>query len=227
MTTFCLLHSSGQGPEGWKLVRDALEARHHRVLTPAFSIEETDKGAAWHAQTIVEQLRNSQCEPSTFVCVGHSAAGIFLPIIADLWKPRHMVFLVALIPRPGVSILDQFRADPSMFQPAWIGKDPMNDDVALQFLYHDCPRDRIAWVLSTRVRFYAKRAMEEPCPLVTWPAVPASYILASDDRTINPVWQRKASHEWLGVDAIELPGGHCPNVSRPEILADTLERCTD
>jgi hypothetical protein len=67
--------------------------------------------------------------------------------------------------------------------------------------------------------------MEEPCPLATWPAVPASYILASDDRTINPVWQRKASREWLGVNAIELPGGHCPNVSRPEVLADTLERC--
>jgi len=136
-----------------------------------------------------------------------------------------MVFLVALIPRPGVSILDQFRSDRSMFQPEWIGKNPMNDDVALQFLYHDCPAGRIDWVLSTRVDFYAKRAMEEPCPLAAWPTVPSSYILCTDDRTINPVWQRKASRAWLGVDALELPGGHCPNVSRPERLADMLERC--
>ena len=223
MTTFCLLHSSGQGPDGWKLVRDALEARHHRVVTPAFRIEEPDKSAAWHARTIVEQLRESRCTRSNTVCVGHSAAGIFLPLVADLWKPRRMIFLVALIPRPGVSILDQFVADRSMFQPDWIGKDPMNDDVALQFLYHDCPADRIDWVLSTRIDFYAKRAMEERCPLVTWPPVPSSYVLCTDDRTINPVWQRKMSRDWLGVEAVELPGGHCPNVSRPEALATVLE----
>lgn len=225
MTTFCLLHSSGQGPEGWKLVRDALEARRHRVLTPAFHIKETDKTAAWHAETIVEQLRESRCTPSDAVCVGHSAAGIFLPIVANLLNMRRMVFLAALIPRPGVSILDQFRADRSMFQPEWVGKDPMNDDVALQFLYHDCPQDRINWVLSTRVDFYAKRAMDEPCPLVTWPPIASSYILCTEDRTINPEWQRKASRKWLGVEALELPGGHCPNVSRPEALADVLQQC--
>src|SRR5690349_2333905 len=101
----------------------------------------------------------------------------------------------------------------------------MNDEVALSFLYHDCPQDRIKWVLSTRIDFYAKRAMEEPCPLVAWPAVPSSYIVCKEDRTVNPTWQRKASWEWLGVEALELPGGHCPNVSRPDTLADMLERC--
>jgi hypothetical protein len=225
MTTYCLLHSSGQGPEGWKLVRNVLEDRGHRVLTPAFRPAEIDKGVGWHAQTIIDQLRASRCTPSDTVCVAHSAAGIFLPVIADLLKPRRMVFLAALIPRPGLSIVDQFRADPTMFQPAWRGKDPMNDEVALWFLYHDCPQDRIQWVLSTRIDFYAKRAMEEPCPLVAWPAVPSSYIVCKEDRTINPTWQRKASWKWLGVEALELPGGHCPNVSRPDTLADMLERC--
>ena len=30
--------------------------------------------------------------------------------------------------------------------------------------------------------------------------------------------------ELLGVEPFELPSGHCPNVSRPEALADILER---
>ena len=107
-----------------------------------------------------------------------------------------------------------------------IGKNPMVDDVALAFPYHDCPPERIDWVMSTRIDFYAKRAMEEPCPLVTWPLIPSSYLLCSGDRTINPAWRRKASREWLGVDAIELPCGHCSNVSRPEVLAEALERCS-
>jgi Alpha/beta hydrolase family len=89
---------------------------------------------------------------------------------------------------------------------------------------HDCPPERLGWALSTRVLFYAKRAMEEPCPLKSWPSVPASYIVCAEDRTVTPAWQRRAARELLGVEPLELPGGHCPNVSRPEALADVLEQ---
>ncbi len=37
-------------------------------------------------------------------------------------------------------------------------------------------------------------------------------------------WQHKAALELLGVEPIELPGGHCPHVSSPEALADALMR---
>ena len=193
------------------------------MLTPAFRVTETDKSAAWHAQALAEDLGRSPYPSSEVVCVAHSAAGMFLPLLATIWPPRRMVFLAALIPRPGVSIIEQYRADPSMFQPGWVGKDPMNDDVALEFVYHDCPRDRMDWALSTRLSFHAKRAMEEPSPLAAWPSIPAAYIVCADDRTLSPAWQRKAAREWLGIEPFELPGGHCPNVSRPEALADILE----
>jgi pimeloyl-ACP methyl ester carboxylesterase len=223
MSTFCLIHSSGQGPEGWKLLADELEQRGHSVLTPAFHIDRTDAGAAWHADTLVDALKSSGHKPEAVVCVAHSAGGMYLPLVAERWLPRRMVFLAAVIPRPGISIVEQYRADPSMFNPAWIGKNPMEDEVALDFVFHDCPPDRLEWALSTRVYFYAKRAMEEPCPLTTWPPVPAAYIVCAEDRTITPAWQRRAAREWLGVEPVELPGGHCPNVSRPEALADALE----
>src|SRR5207249_4171619 len=80
------------------------------------------------------------------------------------------------------------------------------------------------WALSTRIYFYAKRAIEEPCPLTTWPPVPATYIACTEDRTITPAWQRKAAGEWLGVEPVELCSGHCPHVSQPEVLADVLDR---
>jgi pimeloyl-ACP methyl ester carboxylesterase len=122
-----------------------------------------------------------------------------------------------------MSVMDQAR-DPSMFNPGWIGADPLSDQVALEFVFHDCPAERLDWAMSTRVLFYAKRAMEEPCPLTSWPDVPAAYIVCADDRTLTPAWQRKTARELLGVEPFELPGGHCPNVSRPEALADVLER---
>jgi hypothetical protein len=147
---------------------------------------------------------------------------MYLPLIAERWRPRRMIFLAAVVPRPGMSIMDQHRADGLMFNPAWVGQNPQDEKVAVEFVYHDCPPDRLEWVLSTRLVFYNKMALEEPCPLRGWPQIPSSYIMCADDRTITPAWQRKAARELLGVEPIELPGGHCPHASRPEELADTL-----
>ena len=227
MSAYCLIHSSGQGPEGWKLLVQELERRGHRVLTPALRLSRTDEGLVYHAETLVEALELSGLRKPDVVCVAHSASGMYLPLVADRWPLRRMLFLAAAIPRPGLSIRDQLRADPSMFNPAWIGKNPMEDEVALEFVFHDCPPERLDWAMSTRLLFYAKRAMEEPCPMGTWPAVPTTYIVCAKDRTITPAWQRRAARELLGVEPIELPGGHCPNVSRPAILAEVLERVAD
>lgn len=224
MTAYCLIHGSGQSPDGWELLAGELERRSHRVLTPAFQVGRTDESLAWHAETIVNALNGSGLDPAGVVCLAHSASGMYLPLIAERWSPRRMVFLAAVVPCPGVSVIEQYRADPSMFNPAWAGQNPLEDKVALDFVFHDCPPDRLDWALSTRLIFYAKRAMEEPCPLRAWPAVPSAYIVCADDRTITPQWQRKAARELLGVEPVELPGGHCPHVSRPEALADVLER---
>src|SRR5262245_17039460 len=147
MSAYCLIHSSGQGPEGWRLVVNELERCGHRALTPAFDVSRTDEGLVYHAETIVEALRRSGFEPQDTVCVAHSAAGMYLPLIAERWPVRRMVFLAALIPRPGLSVMDQFRADPSMMNPAWLGKNPMDDEVALEFVYHDCPLERLDWAM--------------------------------------------------------------------------------
>jgi len=50
----------------------------------------------------------------------------------------------------------------------------------------------------------------------------SDYIVCAEDRTIDPDWARRTASERLGVDAIEIPGGHCPYLSRPALLAETL-----
>ena len=222
MTTFCLMHSSGQGPAGWKLLVDELEQRGHRALTPAFRLDKADEGLAFHTATIVEALQDSGCDPADVIIVAHSAAGMYLPLVVERWRPRQMVFLAAVVPRPGLSVREQFQSDPAMFNPAWVKQNPVDENVAREFVFHDCPPERLEWAMSTCVLFYAKRAIEEPCPLTVWPDAPASYIVCADDRTITPAWQHEVAREWLGVEPIELPGGHAPNVSRPAALADIL-----
>lgn len=155
--------------------------------------------------------------------VAHSASGLFLPLVPELHRVRRLVFLVAVIPQIGKSLMDQLKDDPGMFNADWIGKDPTkSEEVARQFLFHDCSDEVAAWAWSTMRLMFARGAMIETCPLNAWPAVPCSYIVCADDRTLRPDWSRRAARERLGVEAIELPGGHCPNVSRPVELAAAL-----
>lgn len=106
MSSYCLVHSSGQGPEGWRLLVDELERRGHRVLTPALDVSRAaDEGLVYHAETVVKALEQSGLRPSEVVCVAHSASGMYLPLVAERWPLRRMVFLAALIPRPGLSFV--------------------------------------------------------------------------------------------------------------------------
>jgi Alpha/beta hydrolase family len=223
MSFFCLIHGGAHGPEGWTLLAGELEQRGHRVLSAALPLNEPDASATRYAAAIAEQVNARDDKSARTILLAHSVSGLFLPLAAELCLPAHMVFLAALVPRPGVSMKEQFRADPSMFSPAWVGANPREDEVALRFLFHDCPQTRLAWALSTRAFFYPRRAMEEPCPLETWPTVPASYIACSDDRTISPAWQRRAAREYLRIEPVEFSGGHCPQACRPDALAAVLD----
>src|SRR5690348_13149197 len=74
MSVFCLIHSSGQGPHGWKLLADHLEKDGHHVIIPAFRVSETDKSAAWHGR-IPGGRASPQRPPSVRSCLCRSLGG--------------------------------------------------------------------------------------------------------------------------------------------------------
>jgi hypothetical protein len=125
------------------------------------------------------------------IVVGHSASGLFLPIVPTLCRVTRLVFLAAFVPEVGKSPMQQLQANPEMFWPDWIGKDPTKDDAAArQFLFHDCPPAIAEWALNTRKLTFAHGAMTRICPLERWPDVPMSYILCRGDRTLRPDFWR-------------------------------------
>ena len=222
MSLYCLIHGSTQNAEGWGLLTPELGRRGHRALAVGLPLDEPEASATRYADLIVRALDESGHESKDAIVVAHSAGGMFLPLVAARRPVRRIVFLAALVPRPGVSIIEQFRADPGMLNPEWVGKNPLEDAVAEEFLFHDCESEVKSWALTTRVLLNARRALAEACPLAEWPDVAGSYVVCAGDRTISPAWSRRAARDYLGVEAIELPGGHCPHVSRPGALADVL-----
>jgi len=225
MSTFCLVNGSTQNPLCWKLLVSELERHGNQTITPSLPVDESAASGTRYAEVIAQALEGMSDD---VVLIGHSASGMFVPLVPSLRPIRRLVYLASLIPKPGVSIRQQLAAEPEMLTPTWVeafraGRDPSTDDeVAIDFLFHDCPPEAMKLGLMTRTKMYAEGAMTEVFPLEALPDVPSSYIVCSDDRTITPEWSRRAALERLGVEAIELPGGHCPYLSRPLQLADVL-----
>jgi pimeloyl-ACP methyl ester carboxylesterase len=224
MTTFSFIHGSAQHAGVWDLLTPELRKQGHQVITVDLPRDEPEN-ARRYAKVVASSLEGVDGD---VVAVAHSASGLMLPSVAVLRPVRRLVFLAGVIPRIGVSFMDQFEANREvMFNPEWIGQDPWNDEQAtLKFLFHDCEPSVARWALTTRSSWYPDGFYEEICPLESWPDVPSSYVVCTEDRTLRPEWCRASAKELLRVEAIEIPGGHCPQISRPEHLADILSSLT-
>ena len=78
-----------------------------------------------------------------------------------------------------------------------------------------------ARALAARLRPTAPPAGEFPLEL---PPDPTALIYAADDEFFEPDYERFIARELLGIEPIEIPGGHFPMAEDPERLADVLDR---
>ena len=214
----------GFGAWCWERLIPELEARGHAVATVDLAPEDEAAGAARCADVVSQAF----AAIDDLVLVRHSLAGLIIPLVAAWRRVKRLIFLHALLPRPGQSVADHLRAEPDMFNPEmFTAQTPFWKDeaAAIRFLLHDCPAE-VARDAFCQLRPEHGVLGSEMTPLRTWPDVPCTYIVCTDDRIATPDWARRAARERLGVESLEIPGGHCPFLSRPEQLAEALHRCS-
>lgn len=244
MSLYCLVHGAFQATWCWDLLIPYLEAQGHKTVAMDLPIENASATLSKFADVVIQALPKTDDD---IVLVGHSMAGTIIPLVAEAVKVRQLVFVAALLPYPGVSTLDQFshRLDsdtlksfnyqpkypskleqfydePDMYEPASVGKDYSDKAVLREFFFHDCQPDVTQWAISKSRSQQSMAYIFETNPLKALPNVERKYIVCTNDRIISPTWSRYAARKRLGVDAIELPSGHCPHLSRPDLLASVL-----
>lgn len=64
--------------------------------------------------------------------------------------------------------------------------------------------------------------MESPWPLASWPEVPTRFILLRDDRFFPADFMRGLVASRLGIEPVEMDGGHMVMMSSPAELARLL-----
>jgi len=223
-----LVHGSYHGAWCWELLSPELERLGHRVVAMDLPVSDPALGADAYARAI-EGALGPDSRP---VVVGHSMAGLIIPLVAARRPLHSLVFLAAFLPSPGRSANDQRAAEPidGRVAPTTAEWTDMGNDVwrvgpktATELFFHDASPEIARWA-TERLRPQSYRVMNEVTPLAEWPDIASQVIVCRDDRAINPDWVRTAARERLGVEPVEIDGGHSPFLTRPAELARLLDR---
>lgn len=221
---FVLVHGAWHDAAVWDPLRGVLDREGARSVAVELPILDVDVDASGYAGVIAQACRAA---PEPPVVVGHSMAGIALPLVPTLAGVRRLVFLAALVPAPGRAMADVQRQEDALGDTRATARDEhgrsywTSAEAAIEVLYHDCDPAQ-ARTMAARLRPQAAAPHQEVCPLARFPDLPISYLLMREDRMVRPQWSRAAARSRLGVEPEELPGGHSPMLAQPERLAARL-----
>jgi pimeloyl-ACP methyl ester carboxylesterase len=225
--TFCLVHGAWHDDACWAPLVALLEARGHRCITPVLPLEDDDASFEDYANVVIESLDG--CEPP--VLVGHSLSSAVIPLVG---VRRPVALLVYLCPAmAGFSA----PAGGPPYRRSGYNSPPVDAagrmywprERAITQLYARLDRGS-AERLADRLRPQPTGLFDEPYPLAEPPPIRSAFIYTREDELFDDEWSRWIAGALLGVEPLELPGGHFPMLEHTELLADALERvssCSD
>lgn len=226
MTHFVLVHGGWHGAWCWDALIRELEDSGHEAVAVNLPSDELGVGAADYAAVVAEQV-----VPGESAVVGHSLAGLALPLIPAIVPPAQLIYLAALLPLPGWSWRDQLPLHPMA---DWFYTHALPDQrqdgfrrsfwpaaTAEALFFHDC-ETAVSQSSAERLRTQSPTPVAEKTPLVAFPDTPSHYVIGREDRAVSVDWSAAAVPERLGSDPILIEGGHSPFLARPRELARLL-----
>jgi pimeloyl-ACP methyl ester carboxylesterase len=213
MTTFVVLHGAGGRGGDWDLVASVLEGAGHRVLAVDLPCDRP-VGLEAYVDVATAATRRAREGGDEVVLVAHSLAGLVAPVAADREPVDGLVLCAAMVPAPGETGGEWWQATGHA---AALEAQDLPDRSDETVFLHDVP----AAVLAAHEppRDQTSEVFDEPCPLEAWPDVPTRFVIFRDDRFFPRAWLRDLVVERIGVEPVEVPGGHCAYLSEPDAVA--------
>lgn len=236
MRTFVLVHGAQHGAWCWHKVVPRLEAMGHDVVTfdlPAHGIDtipQEEVTLEKYVNRTVEVLHD-QDEPA--ILVGHSMAGGVITRTAEA-RPASidtLVYLSAILPRDGASLLEMGQAEENadslvgqhMMVDEQRGVADLPDDVVRDAFYSDCTDEDEALA----------RALLRPEPLGPYNepihtseerfgSVPRVYIETLEDNALTPTFQASMYADRPCKEIYTLETSHSSFLSAPDALVEHL-----
>jgi len=158
------------------------------------------------------------------VLAGHAYAGA---VIAGTTEKRvkSLVYVAALAPDHGETVAKVFYRDephpeapklaPDQHGLLWMAQDGFRRAVA-----HKASMDQIS-ILAAVQRPIALACIQEPAPVPAWKTKPSWFLLAEEDRMINPKTQRFMADR-MGAKVRSHRVDHTPMYTEPSLVVDAI-----
>jgi hypothetical protein len=216
---------------GYAPMTAELEKRGFPSMLVHSSVRGSDRPNEDRASAVVNALQNVTDD---VVIVGVSNQGNFLPLVAAARPIRRVVYVNALIPRPGKAFIEVCQTEQVAVPGSYLDKllkasQSITDDF-LNLIHNPnaskaqfkAMQERIDASSSahTMVGFY------EVCPLKALPEVENVYVSGSADDQIRPEWEQSAARRVLGVEPVVISGaGHANIFTMAKYAAQLAEAC--
>ncbi|NQX11568.1 alpha/beta hydrolase [Microbacteriaceae bacterium VKM Ac-2855] len=170
-------------------------------------------------------LRHELDRAGSAIVVGHSYGGTVIAEAGSHPAIAHLLYISSYLPDVGQAqgAIMSGESDPVAIRDAGDGTLAVDGYGAMSFAARfvqdaDADTQREAW---RRVTAQDARAFTTPTTAAGWQGVDSTYLVCADDRSTSVELQR--FHARRATRSVELPTGHHPFLSRPDLVVPELE----
>jgi pimeloyl-ACP methyl ester carboxylesterase len=219
MAAFVLVPGAGGMAWYWHRAVPLIRVAGHEPIAVDLPGDDKHAGLATYADIIISAI----AERSDVVLVAQSLAGFTVPLVCARAPVRKVIFVNAMIPKPGETAgawWDATGAVEAREQAAGSRGYATEFDMQTYFL-HDVPKD-VLRAGPEQPREEAETVFGEPCRFERWPDIPIHVLAGKNDRFFPIEFQRRVARDRLGKEIDEITGGHLVALSNAEGLTERI-----
>jgi pimeloyl-ACP methyl ester carboxylesterase len=158
------------------------------------------------------------------VLVGHAYSGAVIAAVRND-RVKSLVYITALAPDEGETVAKVFYLNPNSPEAPKMVPDSnglvwLPDDAFSRAITHKASADE-SKIAAALQRPLGVHCIQEPAPTPTWKTKPTWYLVAEDDRMINPKSQHFMADR-MGAKIHSHPVDHSPMISAPQVVIDVI-----
>jgi len=219
--TVVAVHGAWADGSSWKDVILGLEREGLRVIAAPVPLTSLGDDTAAVKRAIDRS-------PGPVILAGHAYAGAVIAAVNDE-RVKALVYVAGLAPDEGETVAQVFYRDEKHSHSPQLAPDAdgfiwMPDESFGNAFSHHATAEQIA--LSAAVqRPIAVKCIQEPVPTPAWRSKPSWYLIAEEDRMINPKTQHFMAKR-MGATTRSLAVDHAPLLSAPQKVVDIIREAS-
>lgn len=215
--TVVAVHGAWADGSSWQAIVHPLEERGLKVIAAPIPLTSLSDDAAALKRTIARTQ-------GPVIVAGHAYAGAVIATAKDE-RVKALVYIAALAPDEGEPVAQVFYRDEIHPQAPQLAPDAdgfiwMPDDGFANAFAQNASEEQIAIAKAVQ-RPISVKCIQEPAPAPAWKSKPTWYLLAEQDRMINPKTQRfmaERMHATVRSFAVD----HSPLLTAPDKVVDII-----